>query len=225
MSKLFKFVPDEVPENLRYGIKSIPEEVANMVSHGVGAVFFLVGTPPMLHKSATSGTDGYFLGTLIFSISLLMVYASSTVYHSVFRLKIKRRLRVLDHVSIYFLIAGSFTPFLLVYVPSETGKWVLNILWTMVAVGSVFKLFYTHKFKLISTLAYISMGALALIVIEPLQQNLPELSYRFLQLGLGSYVIGVPFYLMKSLYFNHLIWHIFVFLGSFLHFLAIWWMV
>lgn len=225
MSKLFKFVPDEIPENLRYGIKSIPEEVANMVSHGVGFVLFVICSPFLIYKAATSNVDNYSLGCVIFCVSLLMVYTSSTVYHSVFWLKAKRRLRVLDHISIYFLIAGSFTPFLLVYVRSTTGNWVLTALWSMVLIGSVFKLFYTHKFKLVSTLAYVGMGALALLVIEPLRQNLPESSYLFLQIGLVSYVVGVPFYLWKGLYHNHLIWHIFVLGGSLSHFIAIWLMV
>lgn len=225
LQKLFKFVPDEVPENLRYGIKSMPEEIANMVSHGVGLIFFLLGIPFLLYKSVNSGVDGYLLGNLIFGLSLLMVYTSSTVYHSVFRVRIKQRLRVFDHISIYFLIAGSFTPFLLVYVRTETGNWVLISLWTMVLVGSIFKLFYTHKFKLVSTLAYVSMGALALVVIEPLRLSLPETSHLFLKIGLGSYLLGVPFYLWKRLYHNHLIWHIFVLCGSLSHFIAAWLMV
>ena len=193
LQKLFKFVPDEVPENLRYGIKSIPEEVANMVSHGIGLVIFLIGSPFLVYQALVSDVDNYTLGTVIFCVSLLMVYISSTVYHSVFRLKIKRSLRIFDHISIYFLIAGSFTPFLLVYVQTQIGSLVLTSLWTMVLVGSVFKLFYTHKFKLISTLAYVGMGALALVVIEPLRLTLPEISYTFLQIGLGSYLLGVPF--------------------------------
>lgn len=225
LQKLFKFVPDEVPENLRYGIKSIPEEIANMVSHGAGLLFFIIGIPLLIYKSVNSEIEGYFFGNLIFGVSLLMVYTSSTVYHSVFRLKIKRRLRIFDHISIYFLIAGSFTPFLLVYVRTETGNWVLISLWTMVLIGSIFKLFYTHKFKLVSTLAYVAMGALALFVLEPLRQNLPESSYLFLQIGLASYLVGVPFYLWKRLYHNHLIWHIFVLGGSLSHFIAAWMMV
>lgn len=225
MRKLFKFVPDAVPENLRYGIKSIPEEIANMVSHGVGLIFFLLASPFLIYKTLVSGVAYYTLGSAVFAVSLLMVYTSSTVYHSVFRLKAKRRLRVFDHISIYFLIAGSFTPFLLVFVRNESGKFVLITLWAMVLIGSVFKLFFTHKFKIVSTLAYVGMGALALLVIEPLRLGLPELSYIFLKIGLASYLIGVPFYLWKQLYFNHFIWHVFVLGGSLSHFIAAWLMV
>lgn len=192
-----------------------------MVSHGVGFAFFLLATPALLFHAFTEKTVAYLLGTIIFCVSLLMVYTSSTLYHSVYTLKLRQRLRIFDHISIYFLIAGSFTPFILVYVPTSSGKQTLITLWVMVLIGAVFKYFYTHKFKLVSTLAYVGMGAMAFFVIEPLQQNLPEISYLFLRIGLASYVLGVPFYLWKNLNYNHLIWHIFVIGGSLAHFLAI----
>lgn len=225
MSKLFKFVPDEVPKDLGYGVKTIPEEIANIVSHGVGLLLFVVASPLLIYKAAISNVDYYLLGSIIFCISLLMVYTSSTVYHCTFRDYAKRRMRIVDHVSIYFLIAGSFTPFLLITIQSKSGDWALITLWSMVLIGSVFKLFFTHKFKVASTIAYVLMGAISFLFLEPLEQNLPDLSYSFLQIGLYSYLIGVPFYLWRKLYFNHLIWHIFVLIGSLTHFIAVWLMV
>lgn len=225
MRKLFPFIPAAVPDDLKYGIKSINEEIANMLSHGVGFVLFLIGAPLLLYKSIHSDTQGYLIGSMVFCFSLLMVYTSSTIYHSVYKVKLRRKLRVFDHISIYFLIAGSFTPFLLVTVQSETGKWVLITQWLMVLIGSVFKFFFTHKFKLISTLAYVGMGALSLFVIEPLRLALPLTSYQFLQVGLFSYLFGVPFYLWGKLPFNHLIWHLFVLAGSVSHFVAVWLMI
>lgn len=225
LSKIFKFVPDKVPKDLGYGVKTITEEIANIVSHGTGLLLFLVGSPLLLYKAATSGVEHYLIGCVIFCISLLMVYTSSTIYHSTFRALAKRRMRILDHVSIYFLIAGSFTPFLLITIHSKLGDWALITLWSMVLIGSVFKLFYTHKFKLASTLAYVSMGTISFFFLEPLERDLPELSYLFLQIGLYSYLIGVPFYLWRKLYFNHLIWHLFVLCGSITHFIAVWLML
>ncbi|SOE22953.1 hemolysin III [Spirosomataceae bacterium TFI 002] len=221
MRKLFKFIPKEVPEELKYGIKSMEEEIANMLSHGIGLVFFILACPILIFKSTQSDLENFTLASIIFSISLLMVYTSSTTYHSVYKLKLRLRLRVFDHISIYFLIAGSFTPFVLVMLKSNAGYWVLSILWIAVIIGTVFKYFFTHKFNLVSTLAYVAMGAMALFVIEPLHEVLSEKSFMFLAIGLGSYLIGVPFYLWKKLYFNHFIWHVFVLGGSFFSYLAI----
>lgn len=225
MKKLFKFIPDTIPENLHHSIKSIPEEYANMISHGAGLMLFIVGLPFLLYKSIASGVGGYTTGNLVFGISLLMVYSASTLYHSVFRLRLRSRLRTFDHISIYFLIAGSFTPFLLVYLRSERGTLVLITLWLMVLIGSVFKFFFTDRVKLVSTMAYVGMAGMALFVIEPLSLVLPEISYSLLKLGMISYLIGVPFYLWQRLYFNHLIWHLFVLGGSVSHFLAIWYLI
>jgi hemolysin III len=219
--KLFNFIPKDIPEELKYGIKSMEEEIANMLSHGIGFVIFTFGCPLLIFKTAQSGLENYLLASAIFGISLLMVYTSSTLYHSVYTLKLRIRLRILDHISIYFLIAGSFTPFVLVMLQSNSGYWVLAILWTAVLIGAIFKYFFTHKFNLISTLAYVAMGGMALFVIQPLQEVLNEKSFNFLVAGLISYVLGVPFYLWKNLYFNHLIWHLFVLGGSIFHYLAI----
>ena len=203
----------------------VKAEVANSLTHGIGIILGIIGIPVLMALALRSDSLPALFGAGIYALSFLMVFTSSTLYHACFRADIKPILQVLDHISIYFLIAGSFTPFLLVYVQSESGSWVLISLWVMVTIGSVFKLFYTHKFKLISTLAYVGMGALSLFVIEPLQHNLPETSYIFLQVGLGSYLLGVPFYLWKSLYHNHLIWHVFVLGGSISHFVAAWLMI
>lgn len=196
-----------------------------MLSHGFGLVFFLTASPFLIFRAVQVDIDGYAFGSLVFCFSLLMVYTSSTIYHSVYKLKLKKPLRVFDHISIYFLIAGSFTPFIFLAVPSEIGKWVLITQWTMVAIGTVFKLFFTHTFKLISTLTYVGMGAMSLFVIEPLRLALPASSYQFLQLGLFSYLLGVPFYLWGKLPYNHLIWHVFVLGGSVSHFIAVWLML
>lgn len=213
-------IPKEVPRELQTLIKSIPEEIANMLSHAAGAVFFLIATPLLL--SRTHGNDWLFLGSLIFSISLLMVYISSTTYHSVYKLYLKRKLRVFDHVSIYFLIAGSFTPFILDKIQTTLGWSLLGVIWLMVLIGGVFKYFFTHRFNVISTLAYVGMGGMALFIITPLRENLNDQSLLWLAAGGISYLLGVPFYLWKTLKFNHLIWHLFVLGGSFSHFLAVW---
>ncbi|MGR3810953.1 PAQR family membrane homeostasis protein TrhA [Jiulongibacter sp. NS-SX5] len=215
-------IPKEVPEELKPYIKSIPEEILNMLSHGIGALFFLVGVPFLIQKSVAN--FWLLLGVIIFGISLLMVYFSSTAYHSVYKLFLKKRLRVFDHISIYFLIAGSFTPFVLAHLQTSLGWSILGIIWLMVLIGGVFKYFFTHRFNVISTLAYVGMGCMALFIITPLSRNISPESLQWLSAGGISYIIGVPFYLWKKLPFNHFIWHLFVLGGSVSHFMAVWYL-
>lgn len=223
MKKLFTHIPGEVPEELKGLIKSIPEEIANMASHAAGVLCFLVALPFLLLRVYDS--DWALIGCLIFGISLLMVYCSSTIYHSVYKLKLKRRLRIFDHIAIYFLIAGSFTPFILIHLRTPQGWKILFALWFMVLIGGLFKLFFTHKFNKISTLAYVGMGAMALFIIKPLSIQIDASSLYWLAIGGASYLIGVVFYLWKKLYMGHLIWHLFVLGGSISHFFAIWFLL
>jgi hemolysin III len=222
--KLFKFVPDEIPKGLEGNIKSIPEEIANMVSHGIGWIFFLCAVPALLFKANQTGNVWYFIGCLVFGISLMMVYTSSTLYHSYYKDFVRKRLRVFDHISIYFLITGSFTPFILVHLQTSIGWFIFGVLWSMVLIGSVFKYFFTHKYNLVATLAYVGMGCMAFFIINPLYASISDTSATWLSLGGLSYLIGVVFYLWKNLKFGHFIWHIFVLLGSFSHFMAVWYL-
>ncbi|AWW00015.1 PAQR family membrane homeostasis protein TrhA [Arcticibacterium luteifluviistationis] len=221
---LFSFIPKTVPADLKGLIKSIPEEKANMVSHAIGLLFFLIGVPLLIFKGNSSGDSWALIGNLIFGISLLMVYTSSTLYHAVYKLSLRKTLRVVDHICIYFLIAGSFSPFILVYLQTDTGYLVFGVLWLMVLVGSIFKYFFTHQYNLVATLAYVAMGCMSFFILKPLTQAIPAESTNWLILGGISYTIGVVFYLWKTLKFNHLIWHIFVLIGSISHFLAAWYL-
>ncbi|MCL4139771.1 UNVERIFIED_CONTAM: hypothetical protein GTU68_014750 [Idotea baltica] len=193
-----------------------------MISHGIGLLFFLIGVPLLIYKGISAEGSWTLIGNLIFGVSLLMVYTSSAVYHSVYNLELRKRLRVIDHICIYFLIAGSFSPFILVYLQTDLGYLVFGILWLMVLVGSVFKYFFTHQYNLVATLAYVAMGCMAFFIIKPLTLVIPEVSTYLLAIGGISYTIGVVFYLWKTLKFNHLIWHVFVLIGSVAHFFSAW---
>ncbi|MFT4733115.1 MAG: hemolysin III [Algoriphagus sp.] len=223
MKKLFSNIPERVPEDLKDLIKSIPEEIANMVSHAAGLLCFLIAVPLLIQR--VQGSDWALIACIIFSLSLFMVYCSSTIYHSVYTLEIKRKLRVFDHMAIYFLIAGSFTPFILIHLRTSIGYTVLFALWLMVLIGSIFKYFFTHKFNIVSTLAYVGMGAMSFFIIKPLSGQIDASSLNWLAIGGTSYLIGVVFYLWKTLYMNHFIWHIFVLGGSLSHFIAIWYLL
>jgi len=214
--------PNNVPDHLKLDIKSIPEERANMISHGAGLLLFLVSIPFLIKYAMDQDVTGYLVGVLLYGISLIMVYTASTLYHSTYQVKARWRLRIFDHISIYFLIAGSYSPFILTHLKTTAGWTIFIILWTMVVIGSVVKLLFVHRFKLISTLAYLVMGWLLLFIIKPLYQELPRISFYWILCGGLLYTIGAFFYLRESIKYNHLIWHLFVLAGSIAHFVAIW---
>lgn len=210
-----------VPEHLKVDIKSIAEERANMISHGAGLILFIIGIPFLIRYTLGTGIFNYFLGTVLYSVSLLMVYTSSTLYHSSYNAKFRRRLRIFDHISIYFLIAGSYSPFILTHIRTTLGWTIFIVLWSMVVIGSVVKLRFVHKFKAISTLAYLIMGWLALIIIKPLYLELPRASFYWIVAGGVLYSVGAYFYMKERMKYNHLIWHLFVLAGSIAHFIAV----
>lgn len=195
-----------------------------MISHGLGLFGFILSVPMLLIRASTIHNTWYFTGSLIFGLSLLMVYTSSTLYHSYYKAFVRKRLRVFDHISIYFLITGSFTPFILVHLQTSRGWLIFGILWSMVLIGGVFKFFFAHKYNLIATLAYVGMGCMAFFIINPLFAALSSRSASWLTIGGLSYLIGVVFYLWKKLKYSHFIWHLFVLFGSVSHFLAVWYL-
>ena len=214
-------LPNKIPEHLDVDIKSIPEERANMISHGLGLILFLIAVPILTYYTVSTGVTEYWIGSLLFGISLIMVYMASTLYHSSYNANFRRKFKIFDHVSIYFLIAGSYSPFILTHLNTVSGWSIFIVLWSMVLIGSIVKLWFVDQFKLISTLAYLVMGWLVLFIIKPLFLALPALSFAMIVVGGVFYTVGVYFYLNKKLKFNHLIWHLFVLGGSVSHFIAV----
>jgi len=218
---MFGYMPSEVPELLKIDIKTVKEEKANMLSHAVGLLLFVISIPFLIVYTYNTGVFEYFLGTIFYGISLIMVYTSSTLYHSSFKVDVRKRLRTFDHISIYFLIAGSYSPFLLTHLQTTSGWTIFIILWSMVLIGSVSKLVFGHKFKLISTIAYLVMGWLAIFIIKPLYLELPSESFYWIFAGGMFYTIGAYFYMNEKMLYNHFIWHLFVLAGSIAHFVAV----
>ena len=217
---LFK-IPSVVPHDIKFDVKSIHEEVANQISHSIGWIMVIIASPFLLYLAWESEIDYALLSISIFCFCIFMVYTSSTLYHSAYRLSLRRKLRIFDHISIYFLIAGSYTPYILMYLRTEKGYTVLAILWGMTLIGSIFKLFFTHRFKVASTLAYLVMGWMAIFIYEPLAKNIPLDSMLWIKVGGAFYSSGIVFYLWKSLKQNHFIWHLFVLAGSIAHFVSV----
>ena len=162
---------------------------------------------------------------IIYGLSLIVLYAASTFYHAAIIPKRRRKLNVFDHSAIYVLIAGSYTPFCLVGLNSDFGYYMFLFVWLFALVGIVLKLFFTGKYDKLSTAMYLLMGWQVVFFVKPLMENLSSFSLRLLVLGGVFYSVGAAFYMLRKLRYNHAIFHVFVLLGSFSHFLGIYYMV
>lgn len=206
------------------------EEVANAVTHVVGSHLGAAMLALLVWKGATSGADVAWkvTGGAIFGFSMILLYAISSAYHAVTYRPAKRVLHVMDHMAIYFLIAGSYTPFCLVSLRAENPAlaWtIFGVEWGGALVGIVFKAWTTGRFRYISTAAYIVMGWVALSAIAPLVRSLHGLGTMWLATGGVLYTAGCVFYLWKSLPYSHMVWHLFVLAGTVCHFFCILWHV
>lgn len=197
------------------------EELANSITHGIGVVLSIVGFFFLMYYTQDQPDLKRLIAAIVYGSSLVLLYSASTLYHSIPHYKTKKVMRVFDHVSIYLLIAGSYTPFALLVLNSEMGDFILYVIWGFALVGSIFKIFFTGKFDKLSTFLYLVMGWLAIIAIEPLIENLPTTGMLLLGLGGLLYTVGTVFYLWNRLKYNHAIWHVFVLGGSAAHFFSI----
>jgi hemolysin III len=212
-----------VEENER--IQTLKEEIANAITHGAGMVFALIAIPALITYAIDKGSQGTVWSVSVFSFGMLMVYLSSTLYHAVQHPKAKFRLRIWDHVSIFFMIAGSYTPILYKYADEATSTKFLTILWVVAAIGVVKKLFFTGRFEALSVALYLGMGWMAVFIVGPLASKIPTTIFALLIIGGLSYTFGIIFYLWKRLAFQHTIWHLFVLAGTVTHYFAIYFSV
>jgi hemolysin III len=205
------------------GIKtySAREEKINIASHAIGLVLGVVALVFLLNLSMRHGNAWHIVSFSIFGMSLVILYAASTVYHSVKELELRSRLRVIDHASIYVLIAGTYTPFTLVTLNGPIGWTIFGITWGMALCGIILKLFFTGKYNLVSTLMYVFMGWVIIFAINPLIASFPTDGLSWLVAGGMAYTIGAIIYSIKKIKFNHAIFHIFVLMGSGCHFVAV----
>ena len=206
------------------------EEVANAVTHVVGSHLGAAMLALLVWQGAASGTDIAWKTTsaAIFGASTILLYAVSSAYHAVVHPPAKRVLHVMDHMAIYFLLAGTYTPFCLVTLrPEHPGlAWtIFGMEWGAALVGIFFKLRTTGRFRYLSTSAYVVMGWVALCAIVPLVRSLTGLGTMWLSLGGGLYTLGCVFYLWKSLPYSHMVWHLFVLAGTICHFFCVFWYV
>lgn len=197
------------------------EEIANAVTHGIGALASAAAGAVLVTLATLSGTRMQQVSAIIFCTSLLLLYTSSTLYHAIPSAAAKRRLKVCDHCAIYMLIAGTYTPFALIGLRGQVGWWLFGVAWGLAAIGVMFKLFFCGRFKLFSTLVYIGMGWMAIFAIQPMLRQIPFSALMWLLAGGVAYTAGTVFYHNEKLRYSHAVWHLFVLAGSACHFVAV----
>jgi len=201
---------------------SLAEEVANSISHGIGFIFGIVGLVLLLTQAFDSKADVMAITSYsLYGGSMILLFLASTLYHAIPHPQAKSWLKKLDHCAIYILIAGTYTPFLLVGLKSPLAHSLMVIIWGLALLGVLFKLAFVHRFEALSVITYLLMGWLSLIVIYQLAMKLSPGGVWLLAAGGVIYSLGVIFYVAKRIPYNHAIWHGFVLGGSICHFLAI----
>ncbi|EMS33797.1 channel protein, hemolysin III family [Mariniradius saccharolyticus AK6] len=201
--------------------QSLEEEFANSISHGFGILFSIIAISLLVTLSVINGNTLDIVSCSIFGGSILLLYTFSTLYHATQEPRIKAWLRTFDHIGIYFLIAGTYTPFLMMAVKGTLGWIFFGIVWGLALFGIVFKIFYTNRFKRASLILYLGMGWMGILLVKPMLENLSTQALTLVAAGGISYTLGTIFYTRPNMRFAHTIWHLFVLTGTILHFVAI----
>lgn len=198
------------------------EEIANSISHGIGLVFGIVGLVLLLVQAVNAGAGATAITSYsLYGGSMILLFLASTLYHAIPHQRAKHWLKKFDHCAIYLLIAGTYTPFLLVGLDSPLARGLMVVIWGLALFGVIFKLAFAHRFEVLSLVTYLTMGWLSLIVIYQLAMRLEVGGVTLLAVGGVVYTLGVIFYASKRFRFGHAIWHGFVLGGSVCHFMAI----
>lgn len=200
---------------------TVAEEVVNGITHGIGALLSIAGLVVLIITASMHGDAWHITSFTIFGISLVVLYTSSTLYHSFSGKKLKDLFARFDHAAIFMLIAGTYTPFLLTTIRGPLGWTFFGIIWAVAITGMVIRSIYLFRFRRLMVFIYLVMGWMFIFMINSMIKNLPPLSLAFLFAGGLSYSIGVIFYAWRKLPFGHGIWHLLVLGGSITHFFAV----
>ena len=200
---------------------TIKEEIANSITHGVGLILSIAGLGVLIAFASRLGNAWHVVSCTIFATTLILQYTFSTLYHSIQLPRAKSVMRVLDHSAIFLLIAGSYTPFMLVNLRGTWGWTLFGIVWALALFGVLFQISLLRRWQGISLALYIGMGWVVVVAIKPMLGAVAPGGLILLLLGGLAYTSGVGFYLWKSLRYNHAIWHGFVLAGSILHYFAV----
>lgn len=197
------------------------EEIANAITHGLGLILAIIGVCILFNYFQLSSKSAPFWGAVIFSFALILTYLASTVYHLVWNLSYRKIFRLIDHISIYLLIAGTNTPFVLLYMDNKWGTAYLIVLWSLVFLGIILKIFLIGKYNLLDAMYYMFLGWMGVILIPVFLESMSLFTISMIGFGGLSYSIGVYFYLKDDRSYFHAIWHLFVIGGSACHYISL----
>ncbi|MFI8494310.1 hemolysin III family protein [Peribacillus butanolivorans] len=197
------------------------EEVVNAITHGVGVLLSIAALVFLIIFSVQKGSAWHVVISVIYGVSMLLLYVSSTLVHSFPAGKTKDLFEIFDHSAIYLFIAGTYTPIMLLVIQGTLGWTLLGIVWGVAVIGVVFKAFFVKKFLFLSTILYIAMGWLIVIAWSPLSAAMPSTGIQLLVAGGLLYTFGAVFYVWRGFPYHHAVWHLFVLAGSVAHFFAV----
>jgi len=197
------------------------EELANTVTHGIGLLLSIAGFGVLLAFAILRGDASHLIACTVYGATLICLYAASTLYHAAVSARLKHALRIFDHSAIYLLIAGTYTPFLLLYLRGAWGWSLFGVIWSLAFAGIVFKFWFVDHFQHASTAIYVAMGWLVVVAAKPVLADVPARSLLWLIAGGLLYSLGVIFYAWKRLPYGHAVWHVFVMGGSACHYFAV----
>jgi len=197
------------------------EVLANAITHGIGVVLAVAATVVLAARAIVAADPWKIVTYPIFGLSMILLYTASSLYHAHPDPETRRRLKVFDHMSIYYLIAGTYTPVALVGLGGAWGWAIFGVIWGLALAGTVFKTFFTGRFPIVSTVLYLAMGWTAIVAVVPLVRTLATDTLIWLLAGGLAYTGGVAFYAWKRLPFNHAIWHLFVLAGTACHVVSV----
>jgi len=198
------------------------EELANTISHALGVILSLIALFILILNSIDEGNLLTITSYAIYGTSLVLLFLASTLYHGSRNERLKQKFKLLDHCAIYILIAGSYTPLMLIPLKGPLGYGMLTLIWLIALAGIIFKIKFGHKHKKLSLMTYLGMGFISLAIINQLYQSLTTQALTLLAAGGLIYTLGVIFYVQKKIPFNHAIWHLFVLAGAGCHFVMMW---
>jgi hemolysin III len=204
--------------------QTLGEEIANSISHGMGLLLALAGTPVLAYSALRRGDAAFSIAAAVFALTMVLLYGASTVYHALPRGRAKQVFNVLDHSAIYLLIAGTYTPFTLGVLRGTWGWTLFGLVWGLALLGVALKATSRMSHPLLSTGLYLAMGWLVLIAIKPLVHSIPAAGLAWLVAGGLAYTAGVLFFVADSRWrYSHFVWHLFVLAGTVCHFFAVLW--
>lgn len=209
---------DARPQPPRY---SIGEEIAHSVTHGIGAVLSALGTALLLYRAVRLGTALHVISFAVYGTTLILLHLASTLYHALRHRRAKYVFWILDHCSIYLLIAGTYTPFLLLSLWGRWGATLLVTIWSLATIGIVYKILFVGRLRKLSVVFYVVMGWLIIVSTREVWLKVPHAALVYVAVGGLLYTLGIAFYGWKRLPYHHAIWHLFVLGGSVSHYLGI----